>query len=371
MRKSRTLAVVGISAVLVLSACTTEEEPSDSSSDGGATENITTTTCAAGDRIGVALPQQTSENWTLAKNLFDESLTAAGFVPDVQFADAGTAVASQQSKADNMLTNGAKVLVIGAEDGKQLGTQVSSAEAQGVPVIAYDRPIDSVGTDYYIAYDNFKVGQLQGQALLDGMADLKGESPYNIEIFAGAPTDANAPVFYDGAMDVLQPKIDDGTLVVTSGQTDFNEVATEGWLKSKAQERMDNLITNFYNSGTDLSGVLSPNDSLAEGILNAATAASLTPVVTGQDSEVVAVQRIAAGTQYSTIYKDTRALVEKTVASIEEICTGAVLETDDSFTWPDSGLVLPGIFLEPLIVTKENAAEVYANDPTLLAAFQG
>ncbi len=241
-----------------------------------------------------------------------------------------------------MLTNGAKVLVIGAEDGKQLGTQVSTAEAQGVPVIAYDRPIDAVGTDYYIAYDNFKVGQLQGQALLDGMAAKKGEGPYNIEIFAGAPTDANAPVFYDGAMDVLQPKIDDGTLVVASGQTSFNDVATEGWLKSKAQERMDNLITNYYNSGTDLSGVLSPNDQLAEGILNAATAASLTPVVTGQDSEVVAVQRIAAGTQYSTIYKDTRALVDETVASIEEICTGAVFETEAEFTWPDSGLVLPG-----------------------------
>ena len=227
-----------------------------------------------------------------------------------------------------MLTQGAKVLVIGAEDGKQLGTQVATAESQGVPVVAYDRPIDAVGTDYYIAFDNFKVGQLQGEALLEGMAELKGAGPYNIEIFAGAPTDANAPVFYDGAMDVLQPKIDDGTLIVTSGQTSFNDVATEGWLKENAQERMDNLITNFYNSGTDLSGVLSPNDQLAEGILNAAGQAQLTPVVTGQDSEVVAVQRIAAGTQYSTIYKDTRKLVDETVTMVEEICSGEVATTE-------------------------------------------
>ena len=119
---------------------------------------MTTTTCAAGDRIGVALPAQTSENWTLAKNLFDEGLTAAGYTPDVQFADASSAAPSQQQKVDNMLTQGAKVLVIGAEDGKQLDRQVATAESQGVPVIAYDRPIDAVGHRLL-----HRVRQLQGR----------------------------------------------------------------------------------------------------------------------------------------------------------------------------------------------------------------
>ncbi|MCJ7754628.1 MAG: sugar-binding protein, partial [Thermoanaerobaculales bacterium] len=242
----------------------------------------TTTTCEPGDRIGVSLPAQTSENWTLAKAEFESGLEAAGFTSDVQFSDAASAAASQQTKVDNMLTQDAKVIVIGAEDGKQLTGQVEAAEAAGVPVIAYDRPIDATGTDYYVAFDNFKVGQLQGTALLEGLAKLKGDGPYNIELFAGAATDANAPVFFNGAMDVLQPKIEDGTLIVTSGQTSFDQVSTEGWKKEKAQERMENLITNDYSDGTDLSGVLSPNDQLAEGILNAATAAKLTPVVTGQ-----------------------------------------------------------------------------------------
>ena len=138
--------------------------------------------------------------------------------------------------------------------------------------------------------------------------------------------------FFNGAMDILQPKIDDGTLVVTSGQTSFDQVSTEGWKKEKAQERMENLITNYYSDGTDLSGVLSPNDQLAEGILNAATAAKLTPVVTGQDSEVVAVTRVAAGEQYSTIYKDTRKLVAETVALVTAVCGGEVYPTTAEFT---------------------------------------
>ena len=376
MRKSLVALAAACSSMLVLSGCSTEDATSTATSAAAsatasaAGTGQTTTTCAPGDRVAVSLPAQTSENWTLAKNLFEEGITAAGFTPDVQFSDAGTsAAASQQQKIDNMLTQQAKVLVIGAEDGKQLTNQVSTAETQGVPVVAYDRPIDAKGTDYYVAFDNFKVGQLQGTALLEGMAKLKGAGPYNIELFAGAATDANAPVFFNGAMDVLQPKIDDGTLKVTSGQTTFDAVSTEGWKKEKAQERMENLITKYYSDGTDLSGVLSPNDQLAEGILNAATAAKLTPVVTGQDSEVVAVTRVAKGEQYSTIYKDTRELVAKSVEMIKQICTGAVFPTTEEFT-TDSGVVIPTYYLEPLIVTAENGAEVYANNAELLAAFQ-
>ncbi|MGB7979551.1 MAG: sugar-binding protein [Candidatus Nanopelagicales bacterium] len=372
MKKSLVAIAAACSSLLLISGCSTESEtaaPATSAAESAMAGGQTTTTCAPGDRIGVSLPAQTSENWTLAKALFEEGITAAGFTPDVQFSDAASAAASQQTKIDNMLTQQAKVIVIGAEDGKQLTGQVEAAEAAGVPVLAYDRPIDAQGTDYYVAFDNFKVGQLQGTALLEGLAKLKGDSPWNIELFAGAATDANAPVFFNGAMDILQPKIDDGTLVVTSGQTTFDKVSTEGWKKEKAQERMENLITNYYSDGTDLSGVLSPNDQLAEGILNAATAAKLTPVVTGQDSEVVAVTRVAAGEQYSTIYKDTRKLVAETVTMIEQVCTGAIFPTDAVFT-TDGGVEIPANYLEPLIVTTENGAEVYADNEELLAAFK-
>jgi len=369
MRKSLVALAAACSSRLILSGCSTEDnssQPPAASASSGSTQ--TTTTCAAGDRIAVSLPAQTSENWTLAKDLFEQGLKDAGYTPDVQFSDASSAAASQQQKVDNMLTQKAKVLVIGAEDGKQLTNQVSTAESQGVPVIAYDRPIDAKGTDYYVAFDNFKVGQLQGQALLEGMGKLQGASPWNIELFAGAATDANAPVFFNGAMDVLKPKIDDGTLKVTSGQTTFQQVSTEGWKKEKSQERMENLVTNYYSDGTKLNGVLSPNDQLAEGILNATAKMDPLPVVTGQDSEVVAVERIAKGTQYSTIYKDTRQLVSQTVDMVKQVCTGAVFPTTTTFK-TDSGVEIPTYYLEPVIVTKDTAAQAYANNPDLLKAF--
>ncbi len=168
--------------------------------------------------IGVALPQKTSENWVLAEKLFNDGLNGAGFKADVQFANGG--VSEQQNQISAMVTKGAKVIIVGAIDGAQLGTQLKQAKDAGATVIAYDRLLlNTANVDYYVAYDNFKVGVLQGQALLDGMKAKKPTGPYNIELFAGSPDDANAKVFFDGAMSVLKPKIDDGTLKVVSGQT--------------------------------------------------------------------------------------------------------------------------------------------------------
>ena len=159
----------------------------------------------AGSPIGVALPDKTSENWVLAGQLFTDGLEEAGFKADVQYAPASNTVAEQQNQIQAMVTNGAKVIIIGAKDGKQLATQVQAAKDAGAYVIAYDRLIENTeAVDYYVAFDNFKVGQLQGQALLDGLAERAGhEAPYNIELFSGSPDDANSKVFFDGAMDAV------------------------------------------------------------------------------------------------------------------------------------------------------------------------
>ncbi|WP_309068285.1 substrate-binding domain-containing protein, partial [Microbacterium sp.] len=217
-----------------------------------------------GARIGIALPDKTSENWVLAGDLFTQGLEDAGFQADVQYAPASNTVAEQQNQIQAMVTSGAKVIVIGAKDGKQLSTQVEAARDAGAYVIAYDRLIENTeAVDYYVAFDNFKVGELQGQALLDGLeANAGHDAPYNIELFSGSPDDANAAVFFDGAMSVLQPKIDDGTLVVGSGQTEIGQTATQGWLAENAQERMDGILTSTYGD-KELDGVLSPNDTLA------------------------------------------------------------------------------------------------------------
>jgi putative multiple sugar transport system substrate-binding protein len=319
-----------------------------------------------GAAIGVALPTKTSENWVLAGDLFTNGLKDAGYKPNVQYAGASGAVADQQSQIQSMITNGAKVVIIGAVDGGQLAAQAKAAHDAGAVVVAYDRLIlNSPNVDYYVAYDNEKVGELQGQALLDGMKAKKPTGPYNIELFSGSPDDANSKVFFDGAMKILQPKIDDGTLKVVSGETAIKQTATQGWLPANAQTRMDTLLAANYGS-TELDGVLSPNDTLARAIITSVQGAGKpVPTVTGQDSEPESVKSIMAGVQYSTINKDTRNLVKQAIAMVSELQQGKKPATNDDKSYNNGVKVVPAFLLKPVIVTKANAAEAYANDPTL------
>jgi putative multiple sugar transport system substrate-binding protein len=353
---------LGAVSALALSGCSSSDR--DESTSAG-TESAAAAGFAADATIGVALPQKTSENWVLAEQLFNDGLKEAGFTPIVQFANSG--VPEQQNQIAAMTEQGAKVIVVGAIDGSQLGTQLDAAKASGATVIAYDRLLkNTASVDQYIAFDNYKVGVLQGTSLLEGLGKRMGASPWNIELVAGSPDDANATPFFKGAMSVLQPKIDDGTLKVVSGQTTFDAVATQGWKAENVQKRFDTILSANYANGTKLNGVLSPNDTLARGVLTSVKQAGLpTPVITGQDSEVESVQSIMAGEQYSTIYKDTRELVAQTIKAIQSYQKGEKPEINDTKSYDNGVKIVPSYLLTPVAVTKENAAEVYANDPTL------
>jgi putative multiple sugar transport system substrate-binding protein len=356
--KAGKAAAVAAIAALALTGC----GRSDSGSSGGASGG------AGGfdqnSSIGVALPQKTSENWVLAEKLFNDGLNGAGFKADVQFANGG--VSEQQNQISAMVTKGAKVIIVGAIDGSQLGTQLKQAKDAGATVIAYDRLLlNTDNVDYYVAYDNFKVGVLQGQALLDGLKAKKPSGPYNIELFAGSPDDANAKVFFNGAMSVLKPKIDDGTLKVVSGQSSFEQAVTQGWKAENAQRRMDTLLSGNYTSA-NLDGVLSPNDTLARAVLTSVKAAGKPiPVVTGQDSEVESVKSIMAGEQYSTINKDTRKLVEHAITMVKDLQAGKKPEVNDDKSYNNGNKVVPAYLLEPVIVTSANVKTAYTDDPVL------
>ena len=352
MRTFAKVLAVSAAAALALSGCgRAADTGSGGSSAGGSAAGF-----AANSVIGVALPQKTSENWVLAEGLFNNGLKSAGFSGDVQFANGG--VTEQQNQIQAMVTKGAKVIIVGAIDSKQLGTQLKAAKDSGATIIAYDRQLQNTdAVSYYVAYDNDKVGQLQGQALLDGMKAKKPNGPYNVELFAGSPDDPNAQVFFNGAMKVLQPKITDGTLKVVSKQTAFNQVVTQGWKPENAQKRMDTLLTANYSSAT-LDGVLSPNDTLARAILQSVTSqGKANPIVTGQDSEVESVKSIMAGQQYSTINKDTANLVKAAIdmaVSLQKGQTPATTTTDNNGVGS-----VPTQYLTPVVVTKTNAAEAY------------
>ena len=356
--KAGKAAAIAAIAALALTAC----GRSDSGTSGGASSGGEA--FPKGSAIGVALPQKTSENWVLAEKLFNDGLTSAGFKPDVQFANGG--VSEQQNQISAMVTKGDKVIIVGAIDGAQLGTQLKQAKDAGATIIAYDRLLlNTENVDYYVAYDNFKVGVLQGQALLDGMKAKKPTGPYNIELFAGSPDDANAKVFFDGAMSVLKPKIDDGTLKVLSGQTSFEQAVIQGWKAENAQRRADTLLTGSYGSAT-LDGVLSPNDTLARAVLTSVKAAGKPlPVITGQDSEVESVKSILAGEQYATINKDTRKLVEHAITMVKDIQAGKKPEINDDKSYNNKVKTVPAFLLAPVIVTKENVKTAYVDDPVL------
>lgn len=318
-----------------------------------------------GDVIGVSLPWLGTQNWKEAEEMFKTELEAAGFKPLIQAAD--NKVPQQQQQIESMIQNGAKVIVVGPIDGTQLGAVLEEAKAAGVYVIGYDRLLENTtGVDGVVQFGSVKTGELQAQALLDGLKEMKGEGPWNIELFGGGPADPNAPNFFKGAMSVLQPLIDDGTLTVVSGQMDFTQCATQDWDNSKAQARMDSLLSGFY-ADKEIHGVLSPNDGIARAIITSCEQAGQEiPAISGLDAENETIEWIWAGRQYSTVAKPTDALVAQTIEIIKSLQAGNGMPATDVIV--NNGKIDVAVYeLPPVVVTKDNAKEVFANDPGRMA----
>src|SRR5215510_8133225 len=268
--------------------------------------------------VGIAMPTKSSARWIDDGNNIVKILKERGYGTDLQYAEDD--IPNQLSQIENMVTKGAKVLVIAAIDGTTLSNVLKQARDRGIVVIAYDRLIrDTPNVDYYATFDNFQVGVLQAQSIVDGLKLKERKGPFNIELFGGSPDDNNAYFFYNGAMSVLKPYIDSGKLVVVSGQTGMDKVATLRWDGATAQARMDNLLSAFYGNKR-VDAVLSPYDGLSIGILSSlkgvgyGSADQPMPIVSGQDAEVPSIKSMIAGEQYSTVFKDTRDLAKVTAA---------------------------------------------------------
>ena len=356
-----------------LTQCLTQAAATVTSGTSGNTSSTITpsTGFAANAKIGISLPQKTSQNWVEAEGMFNAALPAAGFTPIVQFATNG--VPDQQNQIESMIQNGVSVLVVGAVDGSQLGQQLDDAKAAGITVIAYDRLLMNTNSvDMYVAYDNYKVGQLQGQALLQGLMANQGQPPYNIELIAGSPDDANSTPFFNGAMSVIQPGLDCGALKILSGQNTQTQAATQGWLAANAQKRMDTILAANYTDAT-LNGILSPNDTLARAALASLSAAGKSgdkTIITGQDSETASIPLIMQGTQYMTIYKNTQGLVDEITKIVGLLQQGQPVPINDTSSYNNGNMVVPTDLLTPEVVTAANAAQVYANDATRLPCTQ-
>ena len=311
--------------------------------------------------VGIAMPTKSSERWVYDGDNMKAEFEELGYDVDLQYAE--DVVENQLSQIENMITKGVDILVIASIDGEALTDVLEKAKNQDIPVIAYDRLImNSDHVSYYATFDNFQVGVLQAKYIVEKLGLADGEGPFNIELFAGSPDDNNAYFFWDGAISILQPYIDNGQLVVKSGQTEFEQGATLRWDGAKAQERMDNLLSAHY-SGEKVDVVLSPFDGISRGVISSLKAVGYgsadnpMPIVTGQDAELASVKSIIAGEQTQTIFKDTRELAAKAVNMADSVLKGEEPEVNDKETYDNGKKVVPSYLLEPISVDIDNYKE--------------
>ncbi|MDR1446437.1 MAG: sugar-binding protein [Treponema sp.] len=341
-----------------------------SGSQGSASESQSV--ASGSSLIGIAMPETHVLRWVKDGNSLKAEAEQRGYRAEVQWGNADQTQQNQQIQS--FLTQGAKALVVGCiNDG--VGSVISEAARDKVAVIAYDRIIpNSADYDYFITFNNFKVGQLQAQSIetaLD-LNSASASSPKYITLFAGSPTDGNAFFFYDGAMSVLNPYVDSGVLKVvgpyprtSSDSGNFQRIATENWQAPIAKTRMENLLNNDARDVT-LDAVLAPNDTLGRAIIEACKAdakyRTKLPTVTGQDAEFDSALSIKNGDQYSTVFKDTAKLAEAAILLADQVLKGqsvsipgAVLASGDLAKIGDTGRkVVKTYLLDPILVTNSN-----------------
>ena len=308
--------------------------------------------------VAIAMPTKVSARWIADGDNIVKVLKSRGYDTDLQYGEDD--VPNQVAQIENMITKGCKVLVIAAIDGSTLTEVLNQAKRNNIKVIAYDRLIrNSPNVDYYATFDNFQVGVEQAQSLLQGLAGRKSNGTQNIELFGGSSDDNNAYFFYDGAMSVLQPLIDQKKLAIPSGQMGMDKVSTLRWDGATAQARMDNLLSAFYGN-RQLDAVLSPYDGISIGIISSVRGVGYgsadlpMPVISGQDCEVPSVKAIIRGDQYATIFKDTRDLAKVTADMVDALLSGKNVEVNDTKSYNNGVKVVPSYLLKPVIVTKEN-----------------
>ncbi|UIX34902.1 multiple monosaccharide ABC transporter substrate-binding protein [Streptomyces sp. GQFP] len=360
------LSAIASSAALALSltAC-------GQSSEGGSEAGSGDTKDAT---IGISMPTKSSERWIADGANVVKNLEAKGFKTKLVFGE--DEPDQQVSQIENMITQGVDALIVAAIDNKSLNNVLQQAADAKIPVISYDRLIlGTKNVDYYASFDNEKVGELQGNYILEklGLADGSKKGPFNIELFAGSNDDNNTRYFFGGAMKVLQPYIDKKQLVVKSGQTELTQVTTLRWDGATAQRRMDDILTASYKSGK-VDAVLSPYDGISIGIISAlksdgyGSASKPLPVVTGQDAEVASVKSIIADEQSMTVYKDTRELAKVAANMVDSALNGKTPETNDTTTYDNGSKVVPAYLLVPVSVDKDNYQKVVVDSGYIKAS---
>ena len=329
-------------------------------------------------RIGVSMPTKNLERWSRDGENLRKLLEKLGYTVELQFAD--NKVEQQTSQIQTMVNKSPAVLVVGAIDGSALGPALEAAKKQNVAVVAYDRLIrDTKAVDYYVTFDNYNVGKMQGEYIVKALDLDNQDDPFNFEPFSGSPDDNNARFFFAGAWDVLTPYIEAGRLVCPSGKLpasvdDWQSIGIQAWSNTTAQAEMENRLNSFYTSAA-VQAVLCPNDAIALGVTQALKSAGYTqdgwPVLTGQDADQANVANIVAGLQSMTVFKDTRELGERCATMVDQICKGKEVEVNDTSSYDNGDHVVPSYLLDPVTVDADNVRQVLVDSGYYTAAEVG
>ncbi|ADO75010.1 Solute-binding protein [Stigmatella aurantiaca DW4/3-1] len=343
---SRVGATVVLAAMVVLvSACKRENKEAAAGGTPPAEKR-------SGGKIALLLPEsKTSRYESHDRPHFERKVKELCPDCEVIYSNADQDASKQQSQTEAALTNGAQVLVLDPVDSASAAAMVARARQSKVPVISYDRLITNSDVDYYISFDNEKVGKLQGQALLDKLK-ADGKDKGTIVIINGAPTDNNAKLFKAGAHSIL-----DGSGLVVGAEYD-----TPDWSPDKAQQQMEQAVTSL---GKDkIVGVYAANDGTAGGAIAAMKAAGVNPLppVTGQDAELAGIQRVLVGEQYMTVYKAIKPEAEAAAELAVALLRGQVPEGKVNAKVNNGQKDVPSILLPPVSVTKENVKSTIVAD---------
>ena len=309
---------------------------------------------AEGHKVGISMPTKDLQRWNQDGSNMEKNFTDAGYEVDLQYA--ANDVQQQLNQVTNMINNGCEVVVIAAIEGSSLGSALDLAKEKGVIVIAYDRLLmASDAVSYYATFDNYKVGTVQGTYIKDALDLENAEGPFYIECTAGDPGDNNAGYFYQGAIDVLQPYLDAGKLIVKSGQVKFEEVATPGWKSETAQNRANSVLA-AYDDGSDIAAWLCSNDSTALGVINALedNYDGAWPVITGQDCDVATMKKMIDGKQSMSVFKDTRTLAAQVVKMVGQIFNGEEVDVNDTETYNNGKITVPSFLCDPVFANLDN-----------------
>jgi len=341
----------GLGLTMVLAAC---GQNAAAPSSGGGGGQSAAPPAADAVKVGVILPEtESSARWEgFDKPLLTAAMQAEGLNADIQNAQGDEQKFS--TLADGMISSGVKVLVIASISSESGAAVAAKAKAQGIPTIDYDRLNLGGSSDYYVSFDNEKVGQLQGQGLVQGLDEKGKANPQIIEI-EGAPTDNNATLFYNGQQTVLKPKYDSGQYKLVQKQ------AIEKWSNQVGGTTFEQILTS---NGGKVDGVVAANDGLAGAVITVLTKYGLNGqvVVTGQDATPDGLQAILRGDQYMTVYKPIKQEADATAKLTAALAKGDTAAADAAATGsvndPTGGREVKSVLLEPQLITKQNVKTV-------------